>query len=85
MHLVFPRCEVVFVELFCKKSASHPSVHVELLLLLFDTNFVGCCYNDHLVLHEHKIRHNTHEGDGLGKDVKNCGDVVQWRDVCKCV
>ena len=30
--LVIPRCEVISVEFFCRKSASHLSVHVELLL-----------------------------------------------------
>ena len=38
VHLVLPRCKVDFVELYYRKSASHLSVHVKLLLLLFDMN-----------------------------------------------
>ena len=66
MHLVLPRCEVGSVDVFCRKSASHMSIHVKLLLLLFDTNYVGSRYNDWSVLRQHEIRHNTREGDGLG-------------------
>ena len=48
LHLVFPRCKVVYVEFLGRKSASHLSIHVELLLLLYDTNYAYCCYNDNL-------------------------------------
>ena len=70
VHLVLPRCELGSIELFCRKSASHLSVHVELPLLLFDTNCAGCCYNDQPVLREHEIRHNTRDDDGLGSSYR---------------
>ena len=66
MHLVLPKCEVISVELLCRKSGSHLSVHVELLLLHCNINYIGCCYNDRPVLREHGLKHNTREGDGLG-------------------
>ena len=66
VHLVLPRCIVVSVEFLGRKSASHLSIHVELLLLLCDTNYAGYCYNDQPVLRERGLRHNTREGDGLG-------------------
>ena len=37
VHLLLPRCKVVSIEFLCRKSASHMSVHVGLLLLLCDT------------------------------------------------
>ena len=66
VHLVLPRCEVVSVEFLNRKSASHLSIHVELLLLLYDRNFAGCCYNNLPVLRERGLRHYTGGGDGVG-------------------
>ena len=50
MHLVLPRCEVVSIEFLGRKSASHLSIHVELLLLLYDVSCAGCDYGNRLVL-----------------------------------
>ena len=66
VHLVPPRCEVVSVEFLCRRSVSHLSVHVKLLLLLCNTNCVSCCYSDKPVLHDCMLRHNTRNNDGLG-------------------
>ena len=73
MHLVPPRCQVGFVEFLCRKSASHVSIHVELLLLvLCDASCAGCYYNDQLVLRECGLRHVTqHTRMGLDQVTKH--------------
>ena len=59
-HLVLPRREVVSVKFLCRKNASHMSIHVELLLLLYDVSCAGCYYSDRPVLREHGLGHNTY-------------------------
>ena len=66
VHLVLLRCVVVSVEFFQRKSASHLSIHFELLLLLLDANCASCCCNDQSILSKCELGHNTHESDGLG-------------------
>ena len=66
VHLVLPRCKFVPFEFLYRKSTSHLSIHVELLLLLYDRNFAGCCYNNLPVLRERGLRHYTGGGDGVG-------------------
>ena len=58
VQLVLLRCEVVSVEFLCRKSASHLSIHVK-LLLLYDASCVGYYYNDRRVLHELGLGHKT--------------------------
>ena len=79
--LVIPRCEVISVEFFCRKSASHLSVHVELLLLLCDTNGAGCCYNDQPVLRECRLRHNPRKGDGLTSSYQSILNFPSPKDI----
>ena len=50
LHLVLLRCEVVSVEFLYRKSVSYLSIHVELLLLLYDVSCAGCDYGNRLVL-----------------------------------
>ena len=55
VYLVLPRCEVVSIDFLGRRTLPiwvFMLLHLWFLLLLYVTNYVGCCYNDQPVLCE---------------------------------